>query len=121
MERKNLTLGVFGFGCVGQGLYEVLSRTQGLKANIKKICIKDPDKARSLPPTLFTTNKNAILNDPEIDVVVELINDDEAAFEIVSTAMKNGKAVVSASKKMIATHLNELYDLQQLYHVPFFF
>ena len=121
MERKNLTLGVFGFGCVGQGLYEVLSRTQGLKANIKKICIKEPEKARSQPPTLFTSNRDEILNDPEIDVVVELINDDVAAFEIVSTAMKNGKAVVSASKKMIATHLNELYDLQQLYHVPFLY
>ncbi|MGB4928841.1 MAG: homoserine dehydrogenase, partial [Chitinophagales bacterium] len=79
------------------------------------------EKARSQPPTLFTSNRDEILNDPEIDVVVELINDDVAAFEIVSTAMKNGKAVVSASKKMIATHLNELYDLQQLYHVPFLY
>ena len=121
MQRKNLTIGVFGFGCVGTGLYEVLNRTQGLKANIKKICIKDGTKSRSLPASLFTTNRDEILNDPEIDVVVELINDEHAAFEIVSTAMRNGKAVVSASKKMIAAHLNELYDLQQQYRVPFLY
>jgi len=121
MIRKKLTLGVFGFGCVGQGLYEVLSRTQGLKAEIKKICIKDGTKVRNLDATRFTTNKNEILNDPDIDVIVELINDDIAAFEIVSTAMQNGKAVVSASKKMIANNLRALYQLQQTYKVPFLY
>jgi len=121
MRRKNLTLGIFGFGCVGQGLYEVLSRTNGLKVSIKKICIKDANKERSLAPLFFTTNKNDILYDPDIDVVVELINDDTAAFDIVKTAMQNGKAVVSASKKMIAGHLYELYELQQQYKVPFLY
>ncbi|MBL0281630.1 MAG: homoserine dehydrogenase [Chitinophagales bacterium] len=118
MQRKNLTIGVFGFGCVGQGLYDVLSRTQGLKVHIKKIGIKDATKTRNLPAHYFTTNRGEILFDPEIDVVVELINDEHAAFEIVSTALRNGKAVVSASKKMIANNLNTLYALQQQYQVP---
>ncbi|MBK7569564.1 MAG: homoserine dehydrogenase [Bacteroidetes bacterium] len=121
MKRKNLTLGIFGFGCVGQGLFDVLSRTNGIKATIKKICIKNPDKSRTLATHYFTTDKNEILNDPEIDVVVELINDEVAAFEIVKTAMQNGKAVVSASKKMIAENLLELYELQQQYKVPFLY
>ena len=121
MKRKNLTLGIFGFGCVGQGLFDVLSRTNGIKATIKKICIKNPDKSRTLATHYFTTDKNEILNDPEIDVVVELINDEVAAFEIVKTAMQNGKAVVSASKKMIAENLLELHELQQQYKVPFLY
>src|SRR5690625_6956853 len=119
MDNKIINLGVFGFGVVGQGLYEVLSQPKGINARIKKICIKDPDKPRSIDRKYFTTNRNDILEDPNIDVVVELINDTTAAFAIVSRALKNKKAVVSASKKMIAENLEALYDLQQTHHAPF--
>src|SRR5688572_18626954 len=118
MSRKNLTIGLFGFGCVGYGLYEVLHKTPGLQTTIKKICVKNPEKERPIAAENFTFDKNAILSDPEINVVVELIDDAEAAFEIVSTALKNGKAVVSANKKMIAENFQELLDLQQEYGVP---
>jgi homoserine dehydrogenase len=108
---KKLTIGLFGFGVVGQGLYDII-RTKNLNIEIKKIAIKNPDKQRSLPGDMFITDKNEILNNPEINTVVELINDTEAAFEIVSTALSTGKNVVSASKKMLALHLQELLDLQ---------
>src|SRR5689334_17670460 len=111
--RKKLTLGVFGFGCVGQGLYHVLEETQGLKATIKKFCVKDRTKKRILPADLFTYDKNEILNDPEIDVIVELIDDAEAAFQILKSALKKGKHVVTANKKMLAENLEEIYFLQQ--------
>jgi homoserine dehydrogenase len=62
---------------------------------------------------LFTTDKNELLNDEEINVIVEVIDDADAAFEIATTALKNGKDVVSASKKMIAEHLPALLQLQQ--------
>ena len=114
-RHRNLTLGLFGFGCVGQGLYHVLDETQGIKAEIKKICVKDRNKARSLPADLFTFNKEEILNDPSIDVVVELIDDADAAFLIVKAALENGKAVVTANKKMLAEHLEEIYHLQRQY------
>lgn len=113
MEKKIINLGIFGFGCVGQGLYEVLNKTKGMNARIRKICIKDPNKTRPIDSSYFTTDRKEILEDPNIDVVVELINDTEAAFEIVSTALAHGKKVVSASKRMIAENLRELYDLQQ--------
>ena len=61
--KKKLTLGLFGFGCVGQGLYRVLNETQGLETEIKKICIKHPDKSRTLPSERFTTVKDDILSD----------------------------------------------------------
>lgn len=108
---KKLTIGLFGFGVVGQGLYDII-RTKNLNIEIKKIAIKNPDKKRTLPEELFTTDRNEILNNPEINTVVELINDTEAAFEIVSTALSTGKNVVSASKKMLAIYLQQLIDLQ---------
>lgn len=111
--HKQLTIGLFGFGVVGEGLYKVLQQTPSLKATIKKVCIKNPDKQRDAPAELFTTDKNVLLNDPEINVIVEVINESEAAFDIVSTALNNGKDVVSASKKMIAEHLPEILGLQQ--------
>ena len=112
MSHRELTIGLFGFGVVGEGLYQVLKQTSSLNAKIKTICIKNPGKKRNAPADLFTTNCNIILNDPDINVVVEVINDSEVAFNIVSTALKNGKDVVSASKKMIAEHLDELLSLQ---------
>jgi homoserine dehydrogenase len=116
--RKHLRLGLFGFGCVGQGLYHVLEETQGIKAEIKKICVKNRNKKRILPAELFTYEKTEILNDPEIDVVVEMIDDAPAAFEIVKTALQNGKSVVTANKRMIAEHMEELYNLQKLHGKP---
>ncbi len=118
MERKNLNIGLFGFGCVGYGLYEVLHKTPSLNAQISKICVKNKDKQRPISDNHFTFDKNDILHDESINVVVELIDDADAAFEIVSAAIKSGKAVVTANKKMIAEHFDELLQLQQKYNVP---
>mgnify|MGYP003513240698 FL=1 len=117
--HQQLNIGLFGFGVVGEGLYKVLEQTPSLQATIKRVCIKNPDKKRNAPATLFTTDRFELLNDPEINVIVEVINESEPAFEIVSTALKNGKAVVSASKKMIAEHLPEILAMQQQYGQPF--
>lgn len=113
MSKQTIKIGLFGFGCVGQGLYDVLHQTKGIKAEIARICVKDKTKERSLPAHYFTFDKNEILEDENIDVVVELIDDADEAFEIVTTALKNGKAVVTANKKMLAEHLKTIYELQQ--------
>jgi homoserine dehydrogenase len=112
---KRLTIGLFGFGVVGQGLYDIIS-TKDLNIEIKKIAIKNPEKERILPKYLFTTNPDDILDDPKINTVIELINDADAAYEIVTRALKSGKNVVSANKKMIAEHLDELVNLQEKYN-----
>jgi len=111
--HKQLTIGLFGFGTVGEGLYRVLQQTPSLKATIRKVCIKNADKKMISPASLFTTDKDELLYDPEINVIVEVIDDADAAFAIVSTALRNGKEVVSASKKMLAEHLPALLDLQR--------
>ncbi len=94
-----MKLGLFGFGCVGQGLWKVLHETRGIRADIQRICIKHPEKSRPVPAHFFTTNPLDILDDPGIDIVVELIDDADAAFEIVSGALMRGKAVVSARRR----------------------
>jgi homoserine dehydrogenase len=114
-QSKKLTLGLFGFGVVGKGLYDVLQSTPALQANIKKICIKNTNKPRPIAQEHFTTEAKELLEDESINVIVELIDDAEAAYHIVKAALQKGKAVVSANKKMIATHFEELFYLQYQY------
>lgn len=108
---KKLKIGLFGFGVVGQGLHDII-RGQNLNLEIVKIAIKNPEKKRTLDAHLFTTDHNEILNNPEINTIVELIDDADVAFKITKIALQSGKNVVSANKKMIATHLAELVELQ---------
>lgn len=108
---EKIKIGLFGFGVVGQGLHDVIFG-QDLNLEIIKIAIKNPEKKRSLDPALFTTNHQEIFDNPEINTIVELIDDADVAFEIAKKALSSGKHVVSANKKMIASHLPELVDLQ---------
>ncbi|MBB2148534.1 homoserine dehydrogenase [Pedobacter gandavensis] len=111
---KKLKIGLFGFGVVGQGLHDII-RGQDLNLEIIKIAIKNPEKKRSLDAHLFTTDHDEILNNEEINTIVELIDDAEAAYTITKRALISGKNVVSANKKMIANHLAELVELQEKY------
>ncbi|HTM99521.1 MAG TPA: hypothetical protein VL088_12280, partial [Pedobacter sp.] len=111
---KKLKIGLFGFGVVGQGLNDII-RSQNLNLEVVKIAIKNADKKRTLPASLFTTSHDEILDNPEINTIVELIDDADAAFKIVKKALSSGKNVVSANKKMIAIHLEELVKLQAEY------
>ncbi|RKD96009.1 homoserine dehydrogenase [Marinifilum flexuosum] len=118
MSNK-LKIGVFGYGVVGSGLAHVLKNSKGLDASIVKVCVRDGEKERDLDSAVLTTNPDDILNDPEINVVAELIDDADAAYQIVKTALQNGKHVVSANKKMLAYHIEELIQLQWQHKVSF--
>lgn len=118
---KQLTIGLFGFGVVGEGIYNVLQQTPSLNSSIKKICIKNPQKNRNAPADLFTTSYDELLHDPQINVIVELIDDADEAYKIVSQALASKKAVVSANKKMIAEHLADLIHLQNIHDVSFLY
>ncbi|WP_223648872.1 homoserine dehydrogenase [Hymenobacter psoromatis] len=118
MTRTNLHIGLFGFGVVGQGLHAVLERTPGLRARIGRIAVKNRQKHRSLPAGLFTFDKNDLLADPDLTVIVELIDDADEAYLIVKEALWRGKAVVTANKKMLAEHLPELIEIQRQTGTP---
>lgn len=119
--KKKINIGLFGFGCVGQGLYEVLNESGLINAEIAKIVVKTKDKKRSIPESYFGYDRDNILNDTKINTVVELIDDADAAYEIVTTALKKGKNVVSANKKLIAYHLDELIELAKVNNASFLY
>lgn len=119
--QKKLVIGLFGFGVVGEGLYLALNNAIYLDASIKKVCIKDADKQRNAPARLFTTNPDELLDDPEINVIVEVINDTAAAKAIALKAIASGKQLVSASKKFIAENLQELIALHSHHNTSFLY
>jgi len=116
-----IQIGLFGFGVVGGGIYKVLEQKPQIGVSIKKIVIKHADKWRDAPTELFSVDAGDILNDDSIDLVVELIDDSEAAYHIVKSAFESGKSVVSANKKMIAEHHSELIELSRQKGVSFLY
>lgn len=110
---KLIKIGLFGYGVVGQGVYQILSECKSIHTEIVKICALHPDKKRDISMDHFTFDKNDLLNNPEIELIVELIDDADAAFNILKEALEKGKNVVTSNKKMVAEHLQEIYDLQK--------
>ena len=95
---KKLTIGMFGFGVVGQGLYDII-KTKNLNLEIKKFVIKNANKKRSLPANLFTTDPNAIWDDPQINTVVELIDDPEMRLKSQKKHWNRGKMWCRPTRK----------------------
>lgn len=112
---ETIKIGLFGLGTVGRGIYSVIGRARNAHAEIKRICVRNINKPRDIQidRALLTDNPADLLENPEIDMIVELIDDADAAFNIVTTALKMGKPVVSGNKAMIARHLPELIELQR--------
>lgn len=115
---EKIKIGLFGLGTVGQGIFRVVARARNAHAEIVKICVRDRNKRRNVDvdPALLTEDASEILNDPKINLIVEVIDNAEAAFRIVSSALERGTPVVSGSKAMIARHLPELIELQRRHH-----
>lgn len=110
----SISIGLFGFGVVGQGFYHILSQKNGAApGRIARICVRTRDKERPLPAGHFTFNAADILNDPEITHIVEATDRPDEAFQIVRTALLNGKTVISANKKMLADRLATLHELER--------
>ena len=107
---------MFGFGNVGRGLYDVLNTISSKEASIKRICVRDITKKRGVEAD-FTDKADDIFNDSEINLIVELIDDAEAAYHIIKRALESGRSAVSGNKKMLAHHLPELIKLQQKHNV----
>ena len=110
-----VNIGLFGFGTVGEGIVKVIAKSRNANAEIKKICVRDISKPRGVKvdSTLLTDERKDILEDPEINLIVEVIDDPEASYEIVSQALKRGIPVVSGNKAMLAKRLPELIRLQR--------
>ena len=118
MNNNTLQIGLFGFGTVGQGVYTVLGRTKNAHAAVRHICVRDINKQRKtqVPDGLITDNADDIFNDPEVSLIVELVDNADASYRIVTRALKAGIPVVSGNKAMLARHLPELIELQHKYN-----
>lgn len=117
MAEKCVNVGILGFGIVGGGTYRVLTdnadqitRRVGAEVRVKKIADVDWDRERSVqvPGELKTTDAEAVLSDPDIDIIVETIGGVDPARDFVMAAIENGKAVVTSNKEMIARHGGEI-------------
>ncbi len=113
--NKTINIGLFGFGTVGQGVYRVIANAKNAHAGIRHICVRDINKKREIevPEGMLTDRPEDIFEDPDINLIVEVVDDAEASYHIVTTALKRGIPVVSGSKAMVAVHLPELIELQK--------
>ncbi|MBI2657392.1 homoserine dehydrogenase [Candidatus Woesearchaeota archaeon] len=116
-KGKAINVGLIGCGVVGSGLVELFSENNNNGVNLKKIAVKDSKKPRKVPFNNFTDNADEILEDPGIDIVVELIGGHNPAKEYLVKAIKNGKHVVTANKAVISEHGPELFELARKHNV----
>ena len=117
-EKRVLRIGILGFGTVGSGVYRMLQDNRdaviqkiGFPTEVMRIGIKNLEKPRDLPAELFTTDLEAIVDDPDIDVILELIGGVDPAGALVERALKNGKSVVTANKELMAKEGSRLVHL----------
>jgi len=113
VNKQPLRIGLIGFGCVGQGFYNILAQQPELGLAITRIAVKNPDKPRTLPAEQFSYHADALVNDPTLDLLIEVIDDPTEAFRLVGAALRQGRRVVTANKAMLARHLPELVQLEQ--------
>ena len=110
---SKLRIGIIGLGTVGSGVYKTLQEMDDIE--IVKIAVKNLNKPRSVevPTSMITDNPYDLVNDPSIDVVVELIGGVKPAWDFISTAIKNGKHIVTANKELLAKKGEELFNLAE--------
>src|SRR5688572_17000031 len=119
---KPINVGLLGIGTVGGGAFTVLQRNQreigrraGCAITMKMVADKDLDKVRSIvrERAIVTANALEVVDNPDIDIVVELIGGTSIARDLVLKAIANGKHVVTANKALLATHGNEIFAAAQ--------
>ena len=110
---EKLRIGLIGLGTVGSGVYKSAQEFDNIE--IVKIAVRDINKPRAVdaPLEILTNNPYDVINDPSIDVVVELMGGVEPAWDYIKTALKNGKHIVTANKELLAKKGEELFNLSE--------
>jgi homoserine dehydrogenase len=114
-----VNLGMIGGGTVGSGVYHalhlngaLLASRIGVPVNIRKIAVKEFDEPRpyAIPAALMTTDWQAVVQDPKVNLVAELVGGTTLAKTIILSALKLGKPVITANKALLSAHGEELFD-----------
>ncbi|HEY3197256.1 MAG TPA: homoserine dehydrogenase [Nitrospirales bacterium] len=117
--KNHIAVGLIGYGTVGSGVAKILTtnagdirRRLGIPLELRKVADLNiiSDRGVSLPPDILTTDARQIFDDPEIDIVIELIGGDDPAKRFLLEAMAKGKHVVTANKALLAVHGEELFQ-----------
>ena len=116
MEKK-IKIGLIGLGTVGSGVFKTLKNFDNIE--IAKIAVKNINKPRNIEgfdSTLLTDNPFEVVQNPDIDIVVELIGGVEPAFELIAEALKNGKHIVTANKELLAKRGEKIFAIAEKYN-----
>ena len=114
-----INVGIIGLGTVGSGTWRILQENAalvrhrvGVPIEVRKIAVRDLSRDRGLdiPTALLTNRPTEVVEDPDIDIVVELIGGYEPARELILTAIARGKHIVTANKALLAVHGAEIQD-----------
>ena len=129
-QKRVIKIGLCGLGTVGQGVWKHLSAHRarlearlGVKLELHRVSVRDLKKQRAVkvPAAKLTTDSLAIANDPEIDIVCELIGGTGLAREVTLAALARGKIVVSANKALLCKHGAEIFTAARKSGGHFFF
>lgn len=112
MDKKNkIKIGLIGLGTVGSGVYKTLKAFNNVE--ITRIAVRNLNKPRNiegLDNSIITDDPYKVVNDPEIQIVVELIGGLDPAYDLIKTAIKNGKHIVTANKELLAKQGEDLFN-----------
>ena len=113
---KPVRIGMLGCGVVGSSVARLLladtaelSTRAGVKMELARIAVRTIKPHEGINPALFTTDPFSIVNDPEIDLIIEVMGGIEPARELIMTAIENRKSVVTANKALLASHGAEMF------------
>jgi homoserine dehydrogenase len=127
---QQVNLGIIGGGTVGSGVYhalqcngDLMALRLGMKIHIRQIAVKALDEPRpyEIPPSLMTTDWTAVVNDPKVDIVIELAGGTTVARTMVLTALKLGKPVITANKALLSAAGEELFAAAQQNHANLYY
>lgn len=130
MTGETLQLGLAGLGTVGSGVYETLCRNRELlearaqiSYAIRKVAVGNINRRRDveIAPELLTDDWRELVNDPEIDIIIELIGGTDEAYQLVKAALMAGKPVVTGNKAVLAVYGSELFKLSAEMGTPLYF
>src|SRR5258708_31174486 len=123
-NMQQVNLGMIGGGTVGSGVFHALqlngplmSSRIGVKVNVRKIAVKALDEPRpyEIPASLMTTDWQSVVNDPQVDIIAELVGGITLARTMILAALKLGKPVITANKALLSAHGEELFAAAEQY------
>ena len=119
---QQVTLGIIGGGTVGGGVYAALQRNGalmasrlGIRLHIGRMAVRDPAKKRAvpIPKTILTASWSEVVNDPRVNLVIELMGGTSTARTVALESLKLGKSIVTANKALLSAHGEELFEAAQ--------